>query len=58
MTYDPDWVPANLHDMAKFCRVNLMPQSANALEEARRICEHEIERASAAKTSARSIEFD
>ena len=53
MTYDPDWVPANLADMAEFCRVNSLPQTANALKEVQRICELEIERVTTTKRSVR-----
>ena len=51
MTYDPDWIPANLEDMAEFCRANSMPETAVALEAARRTSRLEIDRTSDSKHS-------
>ena len=56
MTYDPDWIPANLEDMAEFCRVNAMPETAIALEAARRTSRLEIGRASASKPRTDQID--
>ncbi len=46
MTYDPNWITANLEDMAEFCRANSMPETATALEAARHTSRLEIDRAS------------
>ena len=57
MTYDPNWIPANLEDMAEFCRVNSMPETATALEAAIRTSWLEIDRASASRPRTEKIDL-